>query len=57
MLNNILYQFKFYRKYKGGKWYYIRAIWDFGRNITFFWSRYKPLPWPNNERLFKTENY
>jgi hypothetical protein len=34
-------RFKWYRRLIGGKWYYVRYIYDFGRVVIFHWEREK----------------
>ena len=33
-------RYKWYRKLKGGNWYYNRYWWDAGREMACWWSRY-----------------
>lgn len=35
----MLSRFKWYRKFKGGIWYYNRAWFDLGRGCIWWWSR------------------
>jgi hypothetical protein len=53
MLNN----FKWYRKLKGGNWFYNRYIFDLGRGVIFVYERNLPkYGWSYNIKQYN-ENY
>lgn len=52
-----LTNFKIYRKFKGGSWFYNRRIYDIGRVVIFSWDRTDFGQVGGNLTTLKSENY
>lgn len=52
----LLSDYKWYRKLKGGKWYYNRHIFDLGRGMVFIYERHIPTwGWIRNIEQYNEE--
>ena len=53
----MLNSFKWYRRLRGGVWYYNRYIYDLGRGVMFVWERKQGNKIGGSGYNIKTENY
>lgn len=54
MIKSILSDYKWYRKWRGGTWYYVGMLIDCGMTKVFYWINDTPSQF---EQIWKTETH